>query len=316
MKLLFLRGQVPTDRDPKQIMFNSLEESDDMWISLAFELCKENEGQLWYWGGTRKVHYANNFIERWISNFKISRYDFDPEVIFCRGGFQEYDNVLIRHPKAFKIYYGAGKRFYPHYNKNYDLILVDTEKQLEYTRKHFPMSKSSLWIKPAAENIFKPIDTPKIYDIIHVGNDHPNKGHIFAFSSIPKNFKVLQVGKISQQIKNKFPHIEYTDWVPRKDIAKLYGKSKISICCYEAVDSCPRIIPESLACGCPIIVLDRVNIWKEKYITPMSGMMCQINDFKNCLVKTIDEYQKFNAYDYYIKNLSLNQTTAFLKSLI
>jgi hypothetical protein len=30
MKLLFLRGGVPKDRDPKQIMFNNLKECDDI----------------------------------------------------------------------------------------------------------------------------------------------------------------------------------------------------------------------------------------------------------------------------------------------
>ena len=35
-KLLFLRGQVPQDRDPKQIMFNNIEECDDVWTQLCY----------------------------------------------------------------------------------------------------------------------------------------------------------------------------------------------------------------------------------------------------------------------------------------
>jgi len=32
------------------------------------------------------------------------------------------------------------------------------------------------------------------------------------------------------------------------------------------IDSCPRVIPELLACGLPIVVLDKARFWKDKYI--------------------------------------------------
>ena len=31
MRLLFLRGQVPQDRDPRQIMFDHIEDCDDIY---------------------------------------------------------------------------------------------------------------------------------------------------------------------------------------------------------------------------------------------------------------------------------------------
>ena len=38
MKLLFLRGSVPEDRNPKEIMYDSLEAETDVWTHIACNL--------------------------------------------------------------------------------------------------------------------------------------------------------------------------------------------------------------------------------------------------------------------------------------
>jgi len=181
MKLLFLRGSVPTDRDPKQIMYENLHECCDVWTQLARSLSINGYGEVWYWGGNRTVEYAENFIERWVPTYDINP-TFVPDVIFARGGFPQYDIVMKKHPSAFKIYYGAGKRFIPQNKfKKYDLIIVDTPKQLAKVRKSCPDIRSELFIKPAADNIFSPIDIEKEYDVIFSANAHKAgiKGHDF-----------------------------------------------------------------------------------------------------------------------------------------
>ena len=57
MKLLLLRGQVPQDRDPRQIMFDSLTECDDVWTQLVARLAEDDYGEVWYWNGRRRVDY-------------------------------------------------------------------------------------------------------------------------------------------------------------------------------------------------------------------------------------------------------------------
>ena len=309
MKLLFLRGQVPQDRDPKQIMFDRIEDCDDLWTQLAFYLSKQGSGELWYWNGKRKVRYADNFIERWIPNFKITKYDFKPDVIFTRGGFKDYDSVLKRNPQAFKIYYGAGKRFYPNKMFNdYNLILVDTQKQLNKVRSILPNVKSDLIIKPVAENIFKPVSNQeKKYDIILVGNYNPrvDKGHDFAFKRIPRHYKVLCAGIVPKKIRRKYPNVDFTGWLPRNELPKLYAQSKIAIICCGTIDSCPRVIPEAIACNCPILVLDRINFSHEKYITKQTGKLTNENNFVKDLSDMIKEYRNLSPNNYYRENLSL-----------
>lgn len=309
MKLLFLRGQVPQDRDPRQIMFDNIEDCDDMWTQLAYELSKQEMGEVWYWNGKRKVSYADNFIERWLPNFKITKYDFKPDVIFTRGGFKSYDPVLKRNPQAFKIYYGAGRRFYPKKMfSDYNLMLVDTQKQLNKVKKLFPNIKSDLIVKPVAENIFKPSqEQNKKYDIILVGNYNPrvDKGHDFAFTRIPKHYKVICAGIVPKKIRRKYLHIKFTGWIPRRDVSSLYAQSKIAVICCGTIDSCPRVIPEAIACNCPILVLDRIKFSHEKYISDETGLLTNEQNFNKDLEKTVKEYEKFSPNSYYKKKLSL-----------
>lgn len=309
MKLLFLRGQVPQDRNPKQIMFDSLVECDDVWTHLASKIAINGYGEVWYWGGQRYIKYSDNFVERWLPNFNTDKYDFNPNIIFTRGGFSEYDKILRRHPTAFKIYYGAGRRFLPTSTfTDYDLILNDSPEQLAITRKKFPHIKSTLFVKPAAENIFKPIPSSKQYDIIFVGNETTTniKGHNFMLPHIPQHLRVVQVGIVSQKLRQLYPHIHFTDWIPRNQIPILYGKSKIAICGCNIIDSCPRVIPESLACGCPLLILDNVAFWQQKYITNTSGIVTSQDNFIDMLLWMVKNYKNFSPYKHYYSELSLD----------
>ena len=319
MKLLFLRGAVPTDRDPRQIMFDDLSKCDDCWTQLAYHLCKGDYGEVWYWGGKRKVRYSKNFIERWVPRFNTYISSFIPDVIFGRGGFPQYDVVFKRYPKAFKIYYGAGKRFMPQSKfKDYNLILVDTPKQRSKSRRTFPNIKSELFVKPAADNVFKPFDADKEYDVIFSSNEHKAgiKGHSFILPRLPKEVKMVQTGIVSKKIRKKYPSVHFTGWIPRRKLPEYYAKSKVSVVCCTNVDSCPRVIPESLACNCPMLILNTVNLWRDRYITPETGNISSSKDFISLLRIMIQSYKDFSPREYYDKHLSLTVAAVYLKGII
>lgn len=309
MKVLFLRGQVPADRDPKEIVFDKLSDNDDMWTHLAYELSKNGQGEIWYWGGKRNHLFADNFVERWIPSFDMDRHDFEAEVIFCRGGFKPYDQVLRRHPKAFKIYYGAGVRFLPQFGfRDYDLILVDSERQLQEARQKFPSVKSDLLIKPAAENIFKPRKKEIIYDIIFVVNHARMKGLDFFLENLPKDLKALVVGNTPKNIVSRYPHVKFTRRrLARKELPDFYAQAKVSVCCSTSYDSCPRVIPESLACDTPIVCLDSVHVWREKYINNFTGKVVNSGNFFQAIRDVMANISDYAPRTYYEENLSLKK---------
>jgi len=320
MKLLFLRGQVPKDRNPKQIMFDSLEECDDVWTQLAFHTCKQDYGEVWYWGGTRTVRYKENFIERWVPNYGKYTSNFVPDVVFARGGFPQYDVMFNRYPKAFKIYYGAGRRFIPQSNfKKYDLILVDTPKQLAKVKSALPKARAELLLKPAADNIFKPAGPcDKKYDVIFCSNEHKSgiKGHGFVLPVFPKDLNMIQVGISSRRLRARYPHIRFTEWIPREKIPTLYAQSKVAVVCCTAIDSCPRIVPEAIACDCPLLILDTVNLWHDKYITSQTGRVTSQANFLPALREMLEQYPGFSPYNYYKENLTLEIAGRRIQELI
>lgn len=318
MKFLFLRGQVPTDRDPKQIMYDNIESCCDMWTQLAFSMVgPEDYGEIWYWGGHRMQKFASNFVERWIPNLKVAKHDFGADLIMTRGGFPQFDVVLHRHPNAKSIYYGAGKRFCPQSKfKNYNVVLVDSTEQQAIVASKFPNSKSSVFVKPAADNIFYPEVAEKKYDVIFVPNMYSKRKRCeFFLGGVPDSMKVLAVGKIGKAAIKK-SHIDYAGWVPRSHLRSMYASAKVAVCPSSGGDSCPRVVPESLACDVPVLVSEDVNVWREKYINEQTGRSSSISGFFDELQDMVYNFKEFEPYKYYKQNLSIDVATQFLKTLI
>jgi len=328
MNWLLLRGEVPKDRDPREIIFNSIEESDDTWSLFFYNLLKNGDrGEIWYYNGPYKEHkLSSNLIERWIISFKTYDSGFVPDVIFCRGGFKEYHNVLKKFPKAIKIYYGAGRRFLPQPGfSDYNIILQDSLEQLKKCRKIFPNIPSTLFIKPAPDNLFYPMpQVKKEYDICFPANAaQAFKGHQFVYKTVPKNIKLLNLGNKSDRFKHPNNVTSYR--VLRTEMPKHIAKCKVGIVAVESkIDSCPRVIPEMLACGLPIVVLNRVRFWQSKYIKSVvdsssqdsTGELATKENFWDIVKYVLNNLDKYNPRKYYKENLSLEIAAKFLRGKI
>ncbi len=316
MKLLFLRGSVPADRDPQQIVFDRLEDCDDMWSQLAYRMLEPSDyGEIWYWGGKRNHKFADNYTERWIKDFKQTKHDFKPNVIICRGGFPQFDHVMGRNPGALKIYYGAGKRFFPVSNfKNYDIILVDSLSQQEIVRSKFKC-KCEVFVKPAADNVFYPVSSEKKYDVVFAPNMYsPRKRCEFFLSSVPESVQVVVAGKVGKSMVRR-KNLTYIGWVTRSHMRSVYAQSKIAVCPSSGGDSCPRVIPESLACDVPVLVSSDVNLWQDKYINAQTGKIASLDNFFEELEGMLSNYLLYEPRAYYEQNLSLNIAAQGIKNL-
>jgi hypothetical protein len=317
MKFLFLRGQIPQDRNPKEIVFNTIEECDDVWTHLIFHMTgPQDQTELWYWGGHREHKFAPNFTERYVGNFSKYTSDFVPDIIFCRGGFQQYHPVLKRFPRAFKIYYGAGRRFLPQDGfHDYDLILQDSSEQLKVSKEKFPKSHSSLFIKPAIDHMFRPMSCNKDFDIVFPANQfRADKGHDFVSKTSPKKLSILNLGANNNL---KLPkHIQHKRVLKNKLNAE-YNKCKIGIVCSDpSIDSCPRVLPEMIAANLPVVLLDETRVWSEKYINSETGVISNRKNFWNDVDYVLNNLEKFNPRSYYNKELSLSKAADFILKII
>ena len=321
MKILLLRGKEPTDRDPSETYYKSIAECDDIYTLILHKMVEhshEHKAQIWYWGGRRIKEYAPNLTEIRVSRFSEETIHFIPDVIIARGGFAEYDTVLERYPHAFKIYYGAhAERFYPSGFCDYNVILVDSNEQMELCNKMFPDIHCEMMLKPAADNLIFPVNVPKEYDICFPANGKQMKykGHEFVYLTAPKDLRILNLGNppklhIPPNITNKR--------VQRKDIGREYSKCKIGIvCCNKGLDSCPRVLPEMLACNLPVVCLDTFYFWKDKYINKYTGLVTSKDKFWDVVKEVLaNTDSKFSPEEYYHKHLSINKAAEHLWNII
>jgi hypothetical protein len=319
VKFLFLRGQVPQDRDPKEIVFNTIKAVDDVWTQLIYAMTKpEDETELWYWNGDRTHKFSENFTERWIPDFRNYVGDFVPDVIICRGGFSQYHRVLKRFPHATKVYYGAGRRFLPQPGfEDYDLILQDSREQEMICKEAYPKATTTTFIKPAPDNMFYPIPgTKKEFDVVFPANGRQEafKGHEFVYRTRPKNLSILNLGN-----KGRLPAPKNITRrrVLRSGMARELQRAKVGIvACKGSIDSCPRVIPEMLACGIPIVCLDETRFWKEKYINDKTGIISSKKDFWKNVNYVLENLNKFDPSGYYTNELSLKVAAQFLRDRI
>jgi len=318
MNLIFLRGKEPTDRDFHETLFTKLELCDDMWTHFAYNLLRKGDnGEVVYWGANRTQKYKSNFREVRVNKLEDYKPKFEPDVIFARGGFPEYHTILKRYPNAFKIYYGAGKRFMPNkYFTNYNLVLVDSwEQQLE-VQKIYPSLNCSSFIKPAADNIMYPMECVKEYDVCFPANGSQEniKGHKFVYTTAPCDLSILNLGNRGTIAP---PVHVVSQRVPRPSIRRYYAKCKVGIVCVNKdVDSCPRVIPEMLACGLPIVVLKGTQFWQNRYMSSSTGIVASKDKFWDAVRFVRNNYHTFNSRKHYEDHLSMKCATNHIRTLI
>jgi len=255
MKWLFLRGE--WDKNNEYCALNKL----DMWLELFEELVGDGQGYVWY--KDNKNHGYRYSDKLMVICGKLPKVVRDScGIVFARGGFDYYNKVLKKF-KGFRVYYGAGKRTVPSKKPYADLILVDSLNQKEKVEKRLNV-KSQVFAKPAA-SIFKPMDIPKKYDVGYVAviPEDDRKRCKWVYKTCPADLKVLQMGNTPKKLKT--PKNFTIKTVRRDKMVKLINQCKVIIVPYTGDDSGPRIIPEAMACGVPVMIMDTVNYWKEQY---------------------------------------------------
>jgi len=305
---LFLRGSWD-ERTQK-----SIDDDDDMWVQLFRKLGDPNydiwfldrkETLTWITCGGKNI--TKSSVEGLIKNINP-----DLDYIFARGGFDYYLPILKKCPNAYKIRYGAGKRFVPEPEIDYQLILVDTEKQKADVLAKYPKANVHLFIKPAARH-FKPLDVEKEYDVCYIANGQQArfKGIEWIYKTCPSDISILHLGYPS---KFKPPANVTCRRVDRIDMAREISRCKVGIVPYDSTDSCPRVIPEMLACGLPLVILDTVNFWKDKYCCVVSN---RDNFWKN-VINSVDVKKEYVELikKYYKIYLSLPIAAKHIKELI
>jgi len=160
-------------------------------------------------------------------------------------------------------------------------------------------------------------DVEKEYDVCFSANGaQPFKGHDFVYSTVPKDLKLLNLGNNPRHFK--YPDNVTSYRVLRPEMAENIAKCKVGIVTVSSdIDSCPRVIPELLACGIPIVVLEGVRFWREKYIVSgVTGELANVDNFWEKVRYVLDNVDAYTSRKYYKENLSLDHAGKFIRETI
>lgn len=307
MNLVFLRGAA----SKSSVIQPDLQSDSDMWTQLAARWADRSPGrcEIWLHSAVQQQTrmYGDNVAVRIVDTSTASPVLFSrPDVVFARGGFRFQSDVLRRMSDAFRVYYGAGARNVPNRSWSIDLVLLDSVKQMKSARSRG--WRCDLLVKPAADNVFRcQASEHKPYDVIFVANYNSgtDKGHARALSRL-RGRSVLCVGDAPSFLRVSFPWVKFTGRVSRFELPALYSQAKVALVWTAGKDSCPRVIPEALACGCPVAVCVTVPLWDEKYISDDSGERFNKRSFDETLSRMLSRWSVMRPRLHYDRHLSVD----------
>lgn len=262
MNYLMLRGSYPTDREnPAEILYSSLESETDMYTHLWNAVLDEKDrGTVLYYGHNYHAQYHPNFDVRMVKDLADYKTADIPHVIFCRGNCPEYNKVLNRWPCAKRVYYGAGRHYVPP-SRNYDMVLVDSEEQKRKIEKGMHI-RTALFCKPSAPH-FRLIDCEKQYDccFVAIHPKDPRKQVQWVYETVPKGMTILQIGNPPK----RHPKNVHVVKARSEMMPKLMAMCRVGILPSTEDDSGPRVVPEFIACGLPVVASVEVRLWDDMY---------------------------------------------------
>jgi glycosyltransferase involved in cell wall biosynthesis len=293
----------------------NIKKNEDMWTHFFHTIVRRcrGEGRILRIGRSCQVNFSgcNGTLSEWRgADFRLTP-DFSPDVIFNRGGYGKYLGILQKNPNALKIYYGAGCRWQPADGIFYDLILTDTVEQLLAVRQSHPQASSGLIIKPAAENIFKPVECDKEFDVVFISHTPKEfKGHAWLAAKLPRGVRVLRIGQPDPWFTLARDagqlDVTFTGLVPREKIPSLACRAKFGVVADDGRwDSGPRIVAELLAMNLPILVRNTVRVHPDRYVTDQTGLLADDNDFSFQFARMMTAWQTFRPREHYDRYCSL-----------
>lgn len=329
MNWLFIRGFVPQDRDPNEIRHATLAEDDDMWVQLfAAMVGPEDSAMILYLNKTRDVPpyravYRENLIIQHMPYIEhsVPMIGNKVDVVFARGGHPEYDGWLRACKGARLVYYGAGRRYIPPANGfcDYHLVLVDSPKQAEELRSIYRDMSVALLPKPAADNVFGPRSVPKTHDLCFIANGQQAafKGVEWVYQTAPEDLSILHLGFPSSY---RAPPNVTTRRVLHRDMATQISQCRVGVVPYfNKIDSGPRVVPEMLACGLPLVVADCLRFDRQRYMGIGLGAVANKRDFWVTVRRVLTAWtpnDTITVRRHYTDNLSVPVAAPELREVI
>ena len=239
------------------------------WILVSKDFYKNSKIQL-----NSFKPFENKDITIWlINNCRDLFYFKNRSFYFVRGNYYNLYDKLIGNNDS--ILYPATSLIY---NSNYELqtqkvinynfknLLYDEPENKNLWQQMFPKSNLIHFVKkPISDFVY--LNLERQYHIIFVASEkQPTKNHHLFIEMLKyydnKEYKlnVIYIGNLIEinNLRLKNINLSIKFWVDHNELIKLYNQSKVNIL-FSGRDALPRVLIESLACGCFNIALDTIS---------------------------------------------------------
>lgn len=223
----------------------------------------------------KSLPYFEGYVKIWKIKSKNDLYYFSQaNYYFIRGNYHQFYSKLIESTQSKVIFYPATSFKQSIIENEFDITYLTNPYNLVLTHEDpkyqiFYKNNTCLQFNKFAPDSFIYLGLERYWDICFVATENqPTKNHHLFLDFIEYldqnnyNFKIMYVGNLSKISKDKnynkkFKNIllDSKSNIDSNELIKIYNKSKINIL-FSGRDAYPRVIPESLACGCFNIALD------------------------------------------------------------
>lgn len=226
----------------------------------------------------KSLPYFEGYVKIWKIKSKNELYYFSQaNYYFIRGNYHNFYSNLIESNYSKVIFYPATSfkqsvtkiNYDVTYTNNpYNVVLIHEDPKY----KIFYKNNICLDFKKFASDSFVYLDLERSWDICFIATENQltKNHHLFLdfleyLDNNSYNFKIIFIGNLTKisndkNYSKKFKNIKLQSkiYVNKESLINIYNKSRINIL-FSGRDSYPRVITESLACGCFNIALDTLN---------------------------------------------------------
>ena len=183
------------------------------------------------------------------------------------------------------------------------------------------------------DDIFRPIETSKVYDSIYVANMNPAK-RVYRYIDAIKNIVSTEdpdykgilvcaswgsgsIVEIEQYIRahGLDNNIELSAALPQNELMKRISASKVSIL-LSLKEGSSRILFESMMLDVPVICLSQNTGVNKSYINEFTGLLVSDGILENALVSMKQCWQQFEPRRWAVENISPKASTKALSNFL
>lgn len=257
---------------------------------------------------------------------------FGPPEILCVWGLGISEEILEACRDSIRIYNSIDApalRIPPTVSRHFDLVLTGAEWQSQAVLSRHPeMATAIMPVGPefASDTTFRPLDLPKIYDVIYVAAAQAYKRHDILFDALaklPRSIRALCVcgyGELTEQFRHRIGELGLSvdiidpPGVPFEEVNRLMNQSRLGVVC-GVDDGAPAILTEYMLAGIPVLANSALSCGLH-YITPETGRMAPADEFHHAIVDMLSADARFSPRQTVLDRWTWPHTTEKLRPLL